>query len=135
MKIQLTALTFLLSALPLFAGVVAEICHRGDHTKYPENTMAAFQAAIDHGADFIEMDVRTTADGHLILLHDATVDRTTNGSGELKTMNFSDVEALDAGIKLGPQFAGTRIPAFEQAFQLASGKIGIYVDHEERQCA
>lgn len=90
--------------------------------------MPAFQEAIRLGADYIEVDVRTTADGKLILSHDATVNRCTNGQGEVAKMTFDELRALDAGIKNGPEFAGTRMPSFDEVLDLARGKIGIYVD-------
>src|SRR5271170_2091058 len=68
---------------------VMVIAHRGEHLKHPENTMPAFQAAIDAGADFFELDVRTTSDGRLVLMHDRTVDRTTNGTGAVREMTFA----------------------------------------------
>jgi glycerophosphoryl diester phosphodiesterase len=107
---------------------VVAISHRGEHLERPENTMPAFQEAIRVGADFFEADVQTTKDGKLVLLHDATVDRCTNGTGKISEMSFEQVEMLDAGIKKGPQFAGTKVPTFDQALDLARGKIGIYVD-------
>lgn len=107
---------------------VVAISHRGEHLQRPENTIPAFQEAIRVGADFIEVDVQTTADGKLVLSHDATVDRCTNGKGRLSEMTFDQVEALDAGIKKGPAYASARIPTFDQALDLARGKIGIYVD-------
>ncbi len=100
-------------------GVVA-IAHRGEHLAHPENTIPAFEEAIRVGADFIEVDVRTSADGKLVLSHDATVDRCTNGKGRVAEMTFEQLEALDAG--------GARIPSFDQVLDLARGKIGIYVD-------
>ena len=90
--------------------------------------MPAFIEAIRVDADFIEVDVQTTADGKLVLSHDATVDRCTDGKGRVDSMTFDQIEALDAGIKKGPEFAGTKIPTFDQALDLARGKIGIYVD-------
>ena len=107
---------------------VVAISHRGEHLHHPENTVPAFQEAIRVGADFIEVDVQTTADGQLVLSHDGTVDRCTDGHGKVSEMTFEQVEALDAGIKTGPEFAGTRIPTFDQALDLAREKIGIYVD-------
>ena len=108
-------------------GVVA-ISHRGEHLHHPENTMAAFQAAYEAGADFFELDVRTTSDGKLVLSHDATVDRCTNGHGEVANMAFDEIRKLDAGIKMGPQFAGTKVPTFDEALEFAHGKIGVYID-------
>src|ERR1700679_3268138 len=118
---------FLIFALPAFGQIVA-ISHRGEHLQRPENTMPAFEEAIRVGADYFEADVRTTSDGKLVLSHDATVDRCTNGTGSVAEMTFDQLEALDAGIKKSPEFAGTKIPTFDQALDLARGKIGIYVD-------
>ena len=107
---------------------VVAISHRGEHLVRPENTIPAFREAISVGADFIEVDVQTTSDGKLVLSHDNTVDRCTNGKGKIAEMTFEQVEALDAGIKRGQEFAGVKIPTFDQALDLARGKIGIYVD-------
>jgi len=107
---------------------VVAIAHRGEHLIHPENTIPAFEEAIRLGADFIEVDVRTTADGKLVLSHDGKVDRRTNGKGEVSKMTFEEIRVLDAGIKSGPKFAGTKIPTFDEALELARGKIGIYVD-------
>jgi glycerophosphoryl diester phosphodiesterase len=98
---------------------------------HPENTLPAFQAAIDAGADFFELDVRTTSDGRLVLMHDQTVDRTTNGKGAVRELKFDQIRALDAGARFGPKFTGTKVPAFEEALNLAHGSIGIYVDCKE----
>jgi glycerophosphoryl diester phosphodiesterase len=116
--------------LPLLLFVVV-ISHRGEHLSHPENTLPAFQAAIDAGADYFELDVRTTADGHLVLMHDGTVDRTTNGKGKVHEMTFAQIQQLDAGAKFDPKFAGTKVPTFEEALHLAHGKIGVYVDCKE----
>ena len=107
---------------------VVVISHRGEHLHHPENTLPAFQAAIDAGADYFELDVRTTSDGKLVLSHDGSVSRRTNGKGDIGKMTFDEVRALDAGIKSGPEFAGTKVPTFDEALDLARGKIGIYVD-------
>jgi glycerophosphoryl diester phosphodiesterase len=104
------------------------ISHRGEHLHHPENTLPAYQAAIDAGADYFEVDVRTTSDGKLVLSHDGSVARRTNGKGDVSKMTFEEVRALDAGIKSGPEFAGTKVPTFDEALDLARGKIGIYVD-------
>lgn len=107
---------------------VVAISHRGEHLERPENTTPAFQEAIRVGADYFELDVQTTADGKLVLSHDATVDRCTNGTGRVSEMTFEQVEALDAGTKKGPAYAGLKIPTFDEALDLAHGKIGVYVD-------
>jgi glycerophosphoryl diester phosphodiesterase len=110
---------------------VVAIAHRGEHLHHPENTLPAYQEAIRVGADFIEVDVRTTADGKLVLSHEGAVGRRTNGRGDIAKMTFAEVRALDAGIKSGPEFAGTKIPTFDEALDLARGKIGVYVDVKE----
>src|SRR3974390_1221468 len=86
---------------------IVVIAHRGEHLSHVENTLPAFQAAIEAGADYFECDVRTTADGHMVLVHDATVDRTTNGKGHVSELAFDQVRALDA--------RGNRVPTFEEA--------------------
>jgi glycerophosphoryl diester phosphodiesterase len=109
-------------------GSIVVIAHRGEHRAHPENTLPAFQAAIDAGADFFELDVRTTSDGQLVLMHDSNVDRTTSGTGAIRSMTIEQVRALDAGAKFAAQFAGIKVPTFEEALTLAHGKIGVYVD-------
>ena len=90
--------------------------------------MPAFEEAVRLGADYIEVDVRTTADGRLVLSHDGSVDRCTNGRGEVSKMTFEELRVLDAGIRMGPEFAGTKIPTFDEVLDYARGKINIYVD-------
>jgi glycerophosphoryl diester phosphodiesterase len=106
---------------------VVAIAHRGEHLAHAENTIPAFEEAIRVGADFIEVDVRTSVDGKLVLSHDATVDRCTNGKGRVAEMTFEQLEALDAG--------GAKIPSFDQVLDLARGKIGIYVDVKNASAA
>src|SRR5689334_13189345 len=120
-------LLILLSATAQTRRVVA-IAHRGEHLRNPENTVPAFREAIRLGADYIEVDVRTTADGKLVLMHDATVDRCTTGHGEVAKMTFDEIRALDAGIRKDPEFAGTKVPTFDEVLDLARGRIGVYVD-------
>ena len=110
------------------AAQIVVIAHRGEHLSHPENTLPAFQGAIDAGADFLELDMRTTSDGKLVLMHDRTVDRTTDGKGAVREMTLEQVRALDAGVKFSAAFAGSRVPTFEEALTLAHGKIGVYVD-------
>ncbi len=110
------------------ARTVVAIAHRGEHNHHPENTIPAYQAAIKLGANFIEVDVRTTKDGKLVVMHDATVNKTTNGHGRVADMTLRQIRALDAGIKFSPRFAGTRVPTFDEVLRLARGKIGIYAD-------
>jgi glycerophosphoryl diester phosphodiesterase len=110
---------------------VVVIAHRGEHLRHPENTIPAFQAAVDAGADFFELDVRTTADGKLVLMHDRNVDRMTGGKGDVAKMTFEDLRQLEVGVNLGPGFPGTPIPTFDEALAFAHGKIGVYIDSKQ----
>ena len=102
--------------------------HRGEHLQHPENSLPAIQAAIEAGMDFVELDIRTTSDGRLILMHDRTVDRMTNGKGTVESMTFADIRKLDLGARFPGRFPDLQIPTFDEALALAKGKIGIYVD-------
>jgi glycerophosphoryl diester phosphodiesterase len=95
------------------------IAHRGDSVHAPEQTLAAYQLAVDRGADMIEADVRRTRDNRLVMLHDATLDRTTSGSGAVTAIDFADLRGLDAGAWFGPQFAGQHVPTLDELFDLA----------------
>jgi glycerophosphoryl diester phosphodiesterase len=95
------------------------IGHRGDPSGAPEQTIPAFERAVRLGVDMIEADVRRTRDGRLVLLHDATVDRTTNGRGAVADLTFEELRRLDAGGWFSPDFAGARIPALDELFELA----------------
>jgi glycerophosphoryl diester phosphodiesterase len=102
-------------------GQVVAISHRGEHLHHPENTMPAFEEAVRVHADYIEVDVRTTKDGKLVLMHDGSVNRTTNGEGDVAQMTFDEIRALDAG-------GGAKVPGFDEVLDYARGKIDIYVD-------
>ena len=99
------------------------IAHRGEHLKHPENTIAAIQGAIEAGADYVELDVRTTADGEFVLMHDSDVSRMTNGHGEVAAMTLAEIKGLEVG-----RNSGTRVPTFDEALAFTRGKIGVYVD-------
>lgn len=88
--------------------------HRGDCYNYFENTMPAYQMAMDAGADMVETDVHLTKDGVLILMHDDTVDRTTNGTGLIREKTFAEMRELNAGSKYEPQ----QVPTLEELLQL-----------------
>jgi glycerophosphoryl diester phosphodiesterase len=116
-RVSLATVLFLAS---IHAADIVVISHRGEHLKHIENTLPAFSAAIEAGADYFELDIQTTADGKLVLMHDATVDRTTNGKGRIDAMTFDQVRALRAGNEM--------IPTFEEALALARGRSQVYVD-------
>ncbi len=92
--------------------------HRGAMATHPENTVPAFQEAIRLGAHMIEFDVQLSRDGELVLMHDATVDRTTNGKGKVTELTFKELRALDAGAHKDERFTGTRIPTFEETLEM-----------------
>ena len=96
--------------------------HRGTVKFAPENTIPAFQAAIQYGADLLEMDIRETKDGVLIIMHDATVDRTTDGTGKVNEKTLAEIKELDAGSWFDPKFKGTRVPTFEEVLNAINGK-------------
>jgi len=86
------------------------IAHRGASSYAPENTFAAFDLAIEMGARHLELDVHFSSDGHLVVIHDDTVDRTTDGSGPVTNRSLAALTALDAGAWFDPRFKGERIP-------------------------
>jgi glycerophosphoryl diester phosphodiesterase len=90
------------------------IAHRGHSLKLPEQTMTAFRAAIELGAEMIEADVRATRDGQLVMLHDATLDRTSDGRGPVDELGWDEIAALDAGSWFAPEFAGQRVPLLDE---------------------
>ncbi len=95
------------------------IAHRGHSVGTPEQTVIAYREAARRGADMIEADVRRSRDGRLVMLHDATLDRTTLGSGPVSSMTWDELATLDAGSWFAPEFAGARIPSLEELFDLA----------------
>ena len=92
--------------------------HRGWRAKYPENTMVGFRAALTLDLDAIEMDVHMTKDYHIVVCHDATLDRTTNKKGAIYNMTLDEVREADAGIKFGEEFKGEKVPTMEEFLEL-----------------
>jgi len=90
--------------------------HRGASGLAPENTLAAFQVAADLRVDGVEFDVQRTADGHLIVFHDDTVERTTNGTGAVGQFTLAEIQSLDAGSHFDPRFTGERVPTLRETF-------------------
>ncbi len=112
---QISLLTFTL-LLPLAAS--AQLCaHRGDVSAAPENTIPAFESAVKKGAPQIEFDVNLSKDGHLVIMHDATIDRTTNGKGKVTDFTLAELKALDAGSWFDPKFKDTRIPTLRETLE------------------
>jgi glycerophosphoryl diester phosphodiesterase len=107
------------------------VAHRGAVFEAPENTMPAIKHAISVGATFAEIDLRYTAEGEVVLMHDETVDRTTNGSGPVSSMKLPDIRKLDAGVKKSREFAGTRVPTLREVIENTRGRIQLYLDLKE----
>ena len=101
--------------------------HRGASDTHPENTIAAFREAIRLGAQMIEFDLATTKDGKLVLMHDRTIDRTTNGKGRPEDWLLADLKKLDAGSWKNSRFAGERIPTLEEALDFMPRNIWLNV--------
>ncbi len=97
--------------------------HRGDCAHAPENTIAAFRQALEAGADGIELDARLTRDKVVMVLHDAGVDRVSNGHGRLASMTQAEVEQLDAGASFDRRFAGEQIPTLQKVFETFGSRL------------
>lgn len=100
---------------------VLRVGHRGAAGHAPENTLAAIQKGIALGVDFVELDVRRTADGVLVILHDETVNRTTDGNGRVDRLFLRDIEKLNAG-------NGEHVPTLEEVLKIAAGKAGLMLE-------
>lgn len=104
------------------------VAHRGDSANAPENTLAAFRLALENGADGIELDVMLSADQKLVVIHDDTLDRTTNGHGQVGNMPLAALRELDAGSWFRPEFKGEPIPLLDEVFAEFGGKFLINVE-------
>jgi len=100
---------------------ILNIGHRGASRDFPENTIAAFRAAIDAGAQMCELDVQLTGDGAVVVIHDDTVDRTTDGRGAVAQLSLAHLKRLDAG-------RGERIPTLDEVFAATAGKCGLNIE-------
>jgi glycerophosphoryl diester phosphodiesterase len=108
------------------------IAHRGASSYAPENTFAAFDLALQMGARDIELDVHATRDGHVVVIHDDTVDRTTNGHGPVSDHTLAALSALDAGSWFDGRFAGERIPTFAAVLERYKGQASIHTEIKGR---
>ncbi|WP_223829673.1 glycerophosphodiester phosphodiesterase [Paenibacillus arenilitoris] len=105
------------------------VAHRGWSGDAPENTMAAFRLAMtDPGIAIIELDVHLSKDGVPVVMHDHTLDRTSNGTGPIKAYTVEELREFDAGGWFSPGFAGERIPTLEEVLELAKGRIKLHVE-------
>ena len=111
--------------------MVANVAHRGASGNYPENTLIAFQKALEIGVDEIELDLYLTKDDHLVVMHDSTVDRTTDGTGAIADLTLTEIKRLDAGRVFSEKFQDERVPTWEEALDLVGGKVGLNVHLKE----
>ena len=95
--------------------------HRGARAYAPMNTIPSFELALKQGADGVKLDVRLTRDGEMVILHNETVDETSDGTGHVEDLMLAEIKALDAGAWFNPAFKGTRIPTLDEVFE-AIGK-------------
>ena len=102
--------------------------HRGASAHAPENTISAFILAADHRADGIELDVKLTCDDRVIVLHDPTLDRTTNGSGNYKKYGFEELRRLDAGAWFSDHYRGEKIPTLEDVLDGVGDRLGVNIE-------
>jgi glycerophosphoryl diester phosphodiesterase len=102
------------------------IAHRGASGNAPENTLAAFRKAVALGATFIETDLQLSRDARFVAIHDATVNRTTNGQGAVHDMTLADLRKLDAGSWFGSEFAGERIPTLEEILEFSKKNDAVF---------
>lgn len=127
---------------PYLAGAPQLVAHRGGAKLAPENTLAAFRSAVeDWGADVLELDVRLTADGHVVVIHDATVDRTTDGSGAVAALTLDEIQSLDAGYhfvdldgETSSRGRGLTVPTMEELLD-ACPSVWLNVETKEEQVA
>ena len=104
------------------------IAHRGFKTEAPENTLAAFDLAIVHDYPDIEFDVQLTSDSQAVIIHDETVDRTTDGTGRVDTLTLKQLQALDAGSWFGLEYRGQRIPTLRQVLERYAGCANLHIE-------
>ncbi|MCK5739306.1 hypothetical protein KAH55_08995 [bacterium] len=102
--------------------------HRGFSDKAPENTLAAFDAAIAVGAEYVELDIQETADGRLVVIHDFDLKRTTNGSGKISDLTLSEIQQFDAGSWKDSCYAGETVPEVSAVIDAVKGKLKINIE-------
>lgn len=117
-------------ATPTYASLGATLitAHRGSSSEAPENTIPAFEKAIEEGADYVEMDVRLTSDGELVLMHDPSTERTTGVDKLVCDSTYEELQQLDAGAEYPEEYAGTKIPTLKDAIDTCKGKVMMNIE-------
>ncbi len=105
-----------------------EVAHRGSSGEAPENTMASFQRAIAQGADIIETDAQLSKDKEIVLIHDETVERTTDGRGKVSQLTLKEIKSLDAGSWFEKEFSGEKIPTLSEALEVIRGRTKLNIE-------
>ena len=111
------------------------IAHRGDHTNAPENTLAAYQNAINAGADFVEIDLRTTKDSELVIMHNENMEHMTGEDKLVKDISLNTLRSIKVREKSHEEWGLHAIPTFKEVLKLCKGKINIYLDFKEADVA
>ncbi|WP_078546403.1 glycerophosphodiester phosphodiesterase [Litchfieldia alkalitelluris] len=125
---------FIFSTIPFYVEVneintkLLNIAHRGASGYAPENTISAFDKAIEMNVDYIELDVQMTKDGYLIVIHDPQVNRTTNGKGFIKDLTLNEIKRLDAGSWYSDDFKGEKIPTFKEILERYAEDVGLLIE-------
>lgn len=145
---QRYAMTLLIALLSIFTGVaqttpvlpisknkLVVIAHRGNHVNVPENSLASYEEAIKSGADYVEIDLRTSKDGILMIHHDATVDRMTNGQGNVADKTWAELQSLQLKNPKADDPTAYRIPEFREVLRLCKNRIHIYLDFKNADVA
>ena len=101
--------------------MIHNIAHRGASAYEPENTLRAFERAIEMGATMLELDVHLSRDGHPMVIHDADLSRTTSGTGKVADLSLAQIKRFDAGL-------GERVPALDEVIELARDRVKIYIE-------
>ena len=108
------------------------VAHRGASSYAPENTFAAFDKALELGVTHVELDVHFSRDGHLVVIHDDALDRTTDGSGPVADRTLAELRELDAGAWFGPEYAGERIRTLAEVFERYKGRLHFHIEIKAR---
>lgn len=124
-----------LAPLPTSTNKFVVIAHRGNHVNVPENSLASYEEAIKSGADYAEIDLRTSKDGILMIHHDGTVDRMTNGTGDVKAKTWAELSQLQLKSPKAGDATVYRIPTFREVLKLCKNRINIYLDFKDADVA
>jgi glycerophosphoryl diester phosphodiesterase len=124
----IVVLGFIITSCSVSDDKLEIVVHRGANKRAPENTLAATQKCIELGVEYVEIDVRMSKDCVFYLLHDKTLDRTTNGSGPINEMLSTQIDQLDAGSWFSNEFAGEKVPRLEEYLNEINGEVKIYFD-------